>query len=174
MYNNILLGIIICLLTSSCSIVSQELRGIPDEKIVIPKALPINVFVEIKAPNTIRNEYENYKLATQSFFNKNGVNSNIIKDPNSAALKIVINRKRFRTLPQEWLTGLSFGLIPSGGTRYDRYVYSIEYLNDRISIHLDETTVNHLIFTPICFIQLPFVTEIPTYKMVLSRYISVY
>lgn len=61
-------------------------------------------------------------------------------------------------LPQEWLTGLSLGLIPSWGTRPAEVRFSFSQESRTAAYVVDHKTVNHLVLFPVFWITI-FLTD---------------
>jgi hypothetical protein len=56
-------------------------------------------------------------------------------------------------LPQEWLTGLSLGLIPSWGTRPAEVRFSFSQGSRRAAYVVDDKRVNHLVLFPVFWLS---------------------
>lgn len=56
-------------------------------------------------------------------------------------------------LPQEWLTGLSFGLIPSWGVRPAEVTYAFSQGDRTAVFYVDDRRVNHLVLTPVFWLN---------------------
>ncbi|MDR2213359.1 MAG: hypothetical protein LBE21_07020 [Pseudomonadales bacterium] len=77
-------------------------------------------------------------------------------------------------LPQEWLTGLSLGLIPSWGTRPPEYEYTFENHVSGFSrtYTVDVTTYNHLILFPLLWVNLLLPMEKDRFKTALVNFLE--
>src|SRR5256885_3429976 len=77
-------------------------------------------------------------------------------------------------LPQEWLTGLSFGLIPSWGTRTSEYNYSFNNKSSgkSHSYTVDTKSYNHLILFPVFWINVFTLDESRVYKDALNNFLE--
>lgn len=60
---------------------------------------------------------------------------------------------KLSALPQEWLTGLSFGLIPSWGTRPAEARFTFIQGNEKASYVVDKISVNHLFLFPVFWVS---------------------
>jgi hypothetical protein len=69
-------------------------------------------------------------------------------------LRIQVQRlEQVGALPQEWLTGLSFGLIPSWGTRPAEVRYTFSQ-GPRVATYVvDDSRVNHLFLLPFFWVS---------------------
>ena len=70
-------------------------------------------------------------------------------------------------LPQEWLTGLSFGAIPSWGTRKGMYTYQLTYYKNRkyvreVKYSIDQKSYSWIVFFP--FFWINFFTLLEPYE----------
>jgi hypothetical protein len=103
----------------------------------------------------LRKARDKYVADTGDVLRGKGCGTAYVEHNDEATLEIRIeDRSRLKSLPQEWLTILSFGLIPSWTTRKSEYVYSF---TDKASGTTHRYTVdtkgyNHLILTPLYFI----------------------
>lgn len=75
-------------------------------------------------------------------------------------------------LPQEWLTGLSFGLIPSWGVKYGQYVFSFTHIdsNTQYSYQVDQYNYNHLLLFPFFWVTLITADEQRIYQKALTNF----
>ena len=90
-----------------------------------------------------------YIASTKKVLNRDGCNPVYTTNESEANLKVRIERSLYLSaLPQEWLTGLSLGLIPSWGTRRSQYIYTFIDTETKTakSYALDVTTYLHLFF----------------------------
>lgn len=118
---------------------------------------------------------EKYIESTKIIFNKYGCKANNVETEQDANFKIrVVRFKNISALPQEWLTGLSFGLIPSWGTREKVFEYSFnEVSKNRLhDYYIDEHTYNHILLFPIFWINFISIDEHRIYKETLANFIE--
>lgn len=113
---------------------------------------------------TDKGEFEKLTLSSTKNILKNSVQ--VIHLPDSDNIKkhyyLEINIKQKSgggACSQEYLTGLSLGLIPSWCTRHDLYHYLFKlYRNSQLcsknEFSVDETSYSHLIFLPVGLIQI--------------------
>ena len=92
--------------------------------------------------------------ATERVLKERGCTFRRLEQKIDATLKIHVQRSRYTgALPQEWLTGLSLGLIPSWGTRESEYSYSF-MLEPGARGHrytVDTFSISHLLLLPFGF-----------------------
>lgn len=163
---NILTLLLLSQALFSCTIASYSYRAEGNDVIFIEDRDQINVFIESHP-----RDFDKYSQTTLSYLKKHGINSRIVESPVNATLHIQIEKDRYN-LGQEYITGLSFGIIPSWGNKKNIYTYWIYYKNTELAIYVDEYVVNHLLLTPFCLIELPFIRETSIFKKALSTYID--
>ena len=153
-------------LLSACTAVRYNYRAEPDKAITCPIG-PARIHLSV-----LNVKPDGFRKATSSVFNEKGIIPSFVENQQDADIQIKIARDPFYTLPQEYLTGLSLGIIPSWGTRSDKFGYRIATSTAQIIIHVDETTYNHILLTPVCLAELPFVFDTEIYKKALEKYIN--
>lgn len=95
-----------------------------------------------------------YIDATEQVLKDRGCNFRQVAQPIDASLRVQVSRVPYTSaLPQEWLTGLSLGLIPSWGTRKSEYIYNFTFEpEDRKRRYtVDTFSVGHLLLLPFGF-----------------------
>lgn len=77
-------------------------------------------------------------------------------------------------LPQEWLTGLSLGILPSWGTRHGEYIFRFTNKNSNrnATYYLDRFAFNHLIVFPVFWLSFMGQDEIDFYKKTLIEFVG--
>lgn len=118
---------------------------------------------------------KNYIIATNEALQSIGCHSEYTDNPASSNLVIDIKRQMYvSALPQEWLTGLSFGLIPSWGTRPDQYIYAFtnEMDGKSHSYIVDEKSYSQIILFPVFWISFITADEYRTYKKALINFVK--
>ncbi|MEX1664301.1 hypothetical protein [Zhongshania arctica] len=77
-------------------------------------------------------------------------------------------------LSQEWLTGLSFGLIPSWGTRPNEYTYTFRNLENSAShkYSIDNVSFNHLVLFPVFWVTFLTLDETKEFERALENFIE--
>ena len=77
-------------------------------------------------------------------------------------------------LPQEWLTGLTCGAIPSWGTRYGEFKYRFENTPRQTShtYFVDRPAFNHIIVFPVFWVSFFWPDEIDLYKKALANFLD--
>ena len=99
-----------------------------------------------------------YCKATQEVFDRATISATCVTNVENASFLIDINMAPFRgDLEQEYCTGLTFGLIPSWGTRSNECVYTLSY--------------NHLLLFPAFWVNLLTLDESRFYKRALNNYL---
>jgi len=130
---------------------------------------------EIWANMIMLNCLQSYYESTKEIFNKIGCSANYVENEKAANFKIkVVRYKHLSALPQEWLTGLSFGLIPSWGTRENEYQYTFENVNKNKAntYYVDKHSFNHIILFPIFWVSFFTIDEDKVYKEALTNFIE--
>lgn len=88
-------------------------------------------------------------------------------------LSIIVDRQlQLSALPQEWLTGLSFGLIPSWGTKYGQYTFTFTNA-DTAHTHtyvVDQRDYNHLVLFPVFWVTFFTANEHRAYANALANF----
>ena len=80
--------------------------------------------------------------------------------------------QQLSALPQEWLTGLSFGLIPSWGTRPSELRFSFSY-KDRAGIYVvDEKRINHIVLFPVFWLSFVLIDEESEFRAALEDFLA--
>ena len=102
-------------------------------------------------------------------------NATYVEKDDDATLEIHIKHlSQLSALPQEWLTGLSFGLIPSWGTRESEYTYSFKEKSTGKShtYMVDSKSYNHLILFPVFWVSFFTLNEKRVYKNALTNFLE--
>lgn len=155
------------LVLSACTVVRYDYRAEPSGAISL-KSGPAKVHI-----SGTKIDLDKFRSTTAEVLANKGISASFVEDQKSSDIQVQVTRERFYTLGQEYLTGLSFGIIPSWGTREDKFIYRIATSSAQVSVHVNETTYNHILLTPICLLQLPFMTDTRIYKNALSQYINI-
>lgn len=116
-----------------------------------------------------------YIESTEKVLKRHGCSANYVDNLDQANLLINIIISPYRSaLPQEWLTGLSFGLIPSWGTRRSEYLYTFTNKTDSIkhSYAIDSVAFNHLVLFPVFWITFFTLDEKRAFERALSNFIE--
>ena len=114
-----------------------------------------------------------YIESTKKVLNKNGCTATYVITEGEANFKVRVERLRnISALPQEWLTGLSFGLIPSWGTRPSQYIYTFDDTETKKQniYYIDEKSYNHLILFPVFWVTFIMLDEFNVYEKSLSNF----
>lgn len=120
-------------------------------------------------------DLQKYMKATEKVFTQRGCKANKIEDQDKAEFKIdVIRAPQLSALPQEWLTGLTVGVIPSWGTRYGEYRYTFTNvaLKKDKSYYVDRPAFNHIILFPFFWLSFLGPNEIDLYERALTNFLE--
>lgn len=74
--------------------------------------------------------------------------------------------------PQEWLTGLSGGLIPSWATAPSQYQFHFTDARGSHSYAIDEKRVSHLVLAPVCWITFRTADPYRIYKAAVRNFLA--
>ncbi len=94
---------------------------------------------------------------------------------NTPDLKITVNYAGYTgTPPQEWLTGLSFGIIPSWSTESNAFTYLFECnsVNNAGAYNVDIKSYNHLALLPVSWVMFFTLDEIDEYQNALKDFMK--
>lgn len=99
----------------------------------------------------------------------------VAEAPSEAEPNLLINISRqlqLSALPQEWLTGLSFGLIPSWGTKYGQYSFTFirADIGHTHTYIVDQRNYNHLVLFPVFWITFFTADEQRSYANALANF----
>lgn len=120
-------------------------------------------------------DLEKYVKATEAVFTRKGCRATKIENRDKAEFRIDVRRApQVSALPQEWLTGLTCGAIPSWGTRYGEYRYTFENvsLKDSNTYYVDRPAFNHLIVFPVFWLSFFGPDEIDLYQRALLNFLE--
>ncbi|MCG3115666.1 MAG: hypothetical protein LLH30_08320 [Candidatus Manganitrophus sp. SA1] len=185
-----LIAIIFSLLLQGCSIAYYQIRNeLSSPPSAEKKEKPCNIsyFISVQAdpkPAYNKQRYDEERLekeknayiqATQRTLTKEGCIANSVEVKEEAQLRInILISPILEALPQEFITGLSFGIIPTRGTRPSEYVFTLEDVTNKRehSYIIDNQSYNHLFFLPVFWVNLFTLDEIKVYKKALSNFIE--
>ena len=116
-----------------------------------------------------------YINSIEKVFSSVGCSSN--QAPAKENANFIINVKispYYSALGQEWLTGLSFGLIPSWGTRPNEYTYTFSNLENSASheYSIDNVSFNHLVLFPVFWLTFFTLDETKEFEDALENFIK--
>jgi tetratricopeptide (TPR) repeat protein len=126
-------------------------------------------------PQRLEEMRTRYCKSTQEAFDREGLIATCTTNKENASFIVDIKATPFRSaLPQEYLTGLSFGLIPSWGTRYDEYRYTFEEIGVKKahSYYINTKSYNHLFLFPIFWIDFITMDESRVFRKTLHNYLT--
>lgn len=116
-----------------------------------------------------------YILFTRDVFKKSGCEANYTEKIEEASFNAHVLISPLRSaLPQEWLTGLSFGIIPNWGTREEEFIYTFEdtKIGKKHSYLVDQKSFSHLMVFPIFWVTFITLDEEKIYKDALTNFIE--
>jgi len=177
------------LLLSSCTVAHYEIRngvtnasqehGEPCDikySLYISSGSRTNTFgVRESKEDQLEKLKSKYIESTNEVLNKRGCTATYIITEEDANFKVRVERLlTISALPQEWLTGLSFGLIPSWGTRRSEYIYTFEdtKIKKKHNYYIDEKSYNHLILFPVSLVIFVTLDEFNVYETALTNFVE--
>jgi len=185
---NLLAIVLLMLIHQGCTITYYELRNEIAPKTSSEKMKSCDFNYSFKMDDyrkfrTIGNQpnpraaedLDKYIKATQAVFTQKGCKANKVEDKDKAEFKIdVLRAPQLSALPQEWLTGLTIGVIPSWGTRYGEYEYTFDnaLLKEKHKFFVDRPAFNHIIVFPVFWLSFLWPDEIELYKKALANFLE--
>lgn len=179
--------VLAALFLGGCTIVSYNLQDeLPNTKNIASCDIAFTLNLQSashtnsygsRAHNVERREAlkEKYIKSTSSTLKDLGCNARHAANGAESNLNIRVTRRlQSSALPQEWLTGLSFGLIPSWGTKPDQFRFSFtDRDNDRTyAYRVDEKVYNHIFMFPVFWMSFFTADEQKAYTNALSNFIK--
>ncbi|MDA9003978.1 hypothetical protein N9J26_00655 [bacterium] len=181
--------IFLSILLSACSIGTYELRGtLPEAELRSKDFCNITFTLDIQSSqsthsfgnkahknNMLKQLKESYLQSTLSTLSRLGCRSKQASRIAESNFSINISRQlQLSALPQEWLTGLSFGLIPSWGTKYGQYAFTFTHKNSghSHSYEVDKKSYNHLILFPVFWVTFFTADEQRAYAHALENFLK--
>lgn len=179
--------IFLVLSLSSCSVVTYDIREEQPEvesvgtcniafSLNLQSGSSTNSFSkqphEIEALQALEEDYIKSTLSTLKELGCSAKQASSIEDSN---FSINVSRQlQLSALPQEWLTGLSFGLIPSWGTKYGQYVFTFTHneSGQSYSYQIDQNNYNHIILFPVFWVTFFTADEQRAYTNALTNFIK--
>jgi len=116
-----------------------------------------------------------YIVATQQLVRNKGCTASYVEHEEEANLRIQIARLRVGgTAPQDYLTGLSFGLIPSWKTVEGAREFSFENVSEKKKHYytVDQKTFAHLILFPIFWVTFLTLDDMSKYENALTNFLN--
>jgi len=185
---NLLALVCLIVMLQGCTITYYELRDEITPKVASGKGVGCDFNYSLTMDDyrrfrTIGNQpnpraaedLDKYIKATQAVFTQKGCKAIKIEEKDKAEFKIdVLRAPQLSALPQEWLTGLTVGAIPSWGTRYGEYEYTFEnkLLKKNHKFLVDRPAFNHIIVFPIFWLSFLWPDEIELYKKALTNFLE--
>ena len=118
---------------------------------------------------------DKYLKETKNVLNNMGCKHEYADNKDGANLKIdILYQPLYSALGQEWLTGLSFGAIPSWGTRPAEaiFVLSNPKTKRKEKYIVDQKSYNHIILTPFIWVNAITDNEYNSYKEAVTDFIK--
>ncbi len=180
--------ILSALVLQGCTIayydLKNELDRAPTSKAICDVKYSINVttnhyanFLGFREDKEVRlqAERDKYVADTRDVLNNKGCKATNVEKEDEATLEVRIVRVvDYHARPQQWLTGLSLGLIPSWATMKSEYTYFFKEKSTGKShtYTVDLKTYNHLILFPVYWINLFTLDENRVYKNALTNFLE--
>lgn len=145
------------------------------EAAVLSQNRPVPGWMQKRMQEKAREHRNRYIEATQDVFAKKGCVSRNMDHEAGANFKIRISiSHQIGALPQEWLTGLSFGLIPSWGIRPGTFIYTFENTSRGrgYTYFIDKKSFSHILLFPIAWVTFINLNEMNIYKETLANFIE--
>ena len=123
----------------------------------------------------VKNVESKYINSTEKVLNEAGCYATQASSREEANFMINVRVSPFRgSLPQEWLTGLSYGAIPSWGTRPNVYTYTFSNIENGSSheYSIDNVSFNHLVLFPVFWVTYFTLDENKEYENALENFIE--
>ena len=196
MRNISILILLLCLPIQSCTICYFSLQNMIDNKTIKSENIEnkkenssIKYSIKIDGIKYFRtmtsaytkeemNKFENdYSKATSKVLSKKHINPIFVSPETKSDLSINIMITPFvGAVSEEYLTGLSFGLIPTWPTREKQYTYEFEYIvtGQRHKYWVDDKRFNHLIAFPLFWTIFLVDTPLDKYEEALGNFIDNY
>ena len=153
----------LCFLLQGCTIVYHVPRTTRVDEVAIKRnTCEFTYSIELNVPYSAslsQKRHNKYKEMTQKVLDDTGCIHQESNKPgvNGQHLEVTILTRGFETLPQTWLTGLSFGIIPSWSTTPGAYMYRFTVTsqgNEFIGTYsVDVKTINHILVFPVIWIN---------------------
>lgn len=118
---------------------------------------------------------QHYVASTLNTLSNLGCKASQAPSVAEANFTIQVSRQlQLSALPQEWLTGLSFGLIPSWGTKYGQFVFTFTNNGSghSYSYTVDQNNYNHIILFPVFWVLFFTANEQKAYISALTNFIK--
>ena len=175
------------LFLSGCTIVTYELRDeLPENSSVAPCDITFTLDLQSGSHTNsfganphqveaLKELQQSYITSTTKTLSELGCISNQASNSSEANFSVNVSRQlQLSALPQEWLTGLSLGLIPSWGTKQGQYVFTFTN-NDSgqtYSYKIDQNNYNHIVLFPVFWVTFFTADEQGAYKRALTNFIK--
>jgi len=182
--------ILIALLLCSCSIAHYEIvNELPSNQshthteecnisyfLIFTSGSYTNTFGSKKDTDERTLKLQNkYQESIENVLKNKGCKITQASNQNQANFIIEVKRQLSRSaLPQEWLTGLSFGLIPSWGTRPEQFIYKFEDKRRKTkhSYAIDQQSYNHLVLFPVFWVTFFILDEFNVFEETFNNFIE--
>lgn len=181
--------IAVLLLLPSCTIAWYEIRNeLPVDRVteqagscylmyslVVKEGCCTSAYGIRQPDDRLRRISGEYAGATERILNDRGCVAQRVELDDDTDLKVQVDMLLdLKTLPQDWLTYLSLGLIPSWGTRPEQYLFTFEDRNAdvRNCYAVDLRSASHLFLFPFSWTALFTVDEVNAYEKALANFLD--
>jgi hypothetical protein len=159
--------------------VHPELNPIPDCTVTFTLTVLAHPRQLTRTPSYkdewLAKDYQKFEKATKKVFAKRGCKARKVDNEEEAGFRIkILKSPLLSALPQEWLTGLTFGAIPSWGTRPGELFFYFEdfALAKHHTYIVDSKSYNHIILFPVFWVTIIMKNESDIYKDALNNFIQ--
>lgn len=143
--------------------------------LAIRSSLTTNTYGTIENRKRINKMKSDYLPSIERVFQHYGCNAESESDQTKSNFHILIEESpKVSALPQEWLTGLSFGLIPSWGKRPAELTFEFTDKQKEISKKyiIDTISISHISLFPIFWLTFFTLDNNKTFEKSLSEFIE--
>jgi hypothetical protein len=165
-------------LITGCTVGWTELRSenTAPRSWVCPASLNVNVSSGHGAngpketkPETIRTLEAQYRAVAEDTLLERGCVPDNSETGETLQIKVE-EMQQLSALPQEWITGLSLGLIPSWGTRPAEIRFTFTQGSRTATYLVDDKRVNHLVLFPVFWLSFFLVDNEAEFKKALNDF----
>jgi hypothetical protein len=173
--------LVFALMLSSCTISHLQIRN-KLSKSPQQYSSPCNIKYSVDVTsshetkgNRLQKLSDKYVQVTGEVLSKRGCTAIYVQTRGEADFRVRVNRSiSYGALPQEWLTGLSFGIIPSWGKRTSQLTYSFEdtRTKKKHDYHIDQKSFNHLVVLPVVWVNFITLNQSRVYRRALVNFLE--
>jgi len=159
-----------------CTVVHYNSHGLSKPSSSLTKKnCEVSYFIEAVGFHKERTQktLSQYNQTAKETFDALGCNNKLASESAAADLVVLVNYKGHGgAAGQEYLTGLSLGIIPSWFTRESMYTYTVSSQANSKTYNLDHVSYNHLILFPLIWLNLLTDSEQEHFSSVLTDFIK--